>query len=155
MSKSRYEREIEEILSKYDEESGRSQKATRQEPPRSTMRWSPPSAPPRTQPRRGQFTMPNLKRLSAGQYMVAAFGLAILSVLLSNNVPPLITTAMLLAAVVLFFVPVVLYYKSGATGGGWTPREEKRWRGQVIDFNTRKDVTNDPLAGVKRWLRRR
>ena len=101
--------------------------------------------------------MPNLKRFSAGQYMLAAFGMAMLAVLLSEplQLHPMISTAMLIAAVVLFVIPIVLYYKSSTTSGGWSPREEKRWRGQVIDFNTRRDVTNDPLAGVKRWLRRR
>ncbi len=155
MSKSRYEREIEEILSKYDEESGRAQRTTQQQRPRPELRWNPPPTQTRSYGRRRQFNMPNWKRFSAGQYMLAAFGMAILSVLLSRALPAPVTTAMLIAAVVLFVVPIVLYYKSGTSSGGWSPREEKRWRGQVIDFNTRKDVTNDPLAGVKRWLRRR
>ena len=33
--------------------------------------------------------------------------------------------------------------------------EEKRWRGQVIDINTRREVGDDPLASIKRWFKRR
>lgn len=158
MSKSRYEREIEEILSKYDEESGRAQKTARQEKPKPDLHWTPPPAySPRSQkPKKQQFSLPNWKRFSAAQYMLAAFAVAMLSVLLSRILPPSLVTFMLIVAVGLFLVPIVLYYRSGTSSGGWSPpREEKRWRGQVIDFNTRRDVTNDPLASVKRWLKRR
>jgi hypothetical protein len=62
---------------------------------------------------------------------------------------------LIILAVILFLLPIFLYRSTGTTSGGYSPHEEKRWRGQVIDFNTRREVTSDPLAGIKRWLRRR
>ena len=98
--------------------------------------------------------MPNWKRLSAGQYILMAFGAAILAVLVRGLWEPLTFLFIILAAV-LFLVPILLYANTGTSSGGYSPHEEKRWRGQVIDFNTRREVTNDPLAGIKRWFRRR
>ena len=154
MGKSRYEQEIDEILSKYDEEKGRAPRPPESRPPRE-LRPNPlpstrrPPTPPRS--------VPDLKRMSAGQYMLAALGVAILAMVArSLGVPGGIVTIMIILSAVLFLVPILLNYTRGSGGGGGaSPREEKRWRGQVIDMNTRRNVTDDPLAGVKRWLRRR
>jgi hypothetical protein len=105
--------------------------------------------------KRRTWSLPkNWKRLSSGQYIAAAFAAAFLAVLV-HNFSPLLANLLALAAVVLFFLPVVLYRSSGTTTGGWSPGEQRRWRGQVIDFTTRRDITNDPLASIKRWFRRR
>lgn len=154
MSKSRYEQEIEEILSKYDEEKSQKDKLPGEiKAPREFRPVQP--IPPRKPPVPNRPT-PDLKRLSSGQYMLAAFGVAILAVLMRPVLPPAITSLMVILAAVLFLVPILLNYTRGTGSSGSSyPREEKRWRGQVIDFNTRRDVTNDPLAGVKRWLKRK
>ena len=158
MSKSRVEREIEEILSKYEEEKGEKSRgkaedrqvvefrANRGVPPR-------PSRYGRSAP---SFTMPNWKRLSSGQYMLMAFGAALLGVIVGPFVP-FLATLFIILAVVLFIVPILLYVQNGSTSGGWSPTtEEKRWRGQVINMHdrTRRDP-NDPLDGIKRFFRRR
>ncbi|HET6314606.1 MAG TPA: hypothetical protein VFH60_12295 [Chloroflexia bacterium] len=158
MSKSRVEREIEEILSKYEDEKGEKSRgktedrqvvefrANRGVPPR-------PSRYSRSAP---SFTMPNWKRLSSGQYMLMAFGAALLGVMVGPFVP-FLATLLVILAVVLFIVPILLYVQSGTTSGGWSPTtEEKRWRGQVINMHdrTRRDP-NDPLDGIKRFFRRR
>jgi phosphotransferase system glucose/maltose/N-acetylglucosamine-specific IIC component len=105
-------------------------------------------------PQSGGFTMPNWKRLSAGQYILMAFGSAIMAVLLRGLWEPLTFLFIILAAV-LFLVPILLYANTGTSAGGYSPTEQKRWRGQVIDINTRRDLTNDPLAGIKRWFKKR
>ena len=154
MNKQRYEREIEEILRKFDEEKGRTDRPVRERerdarPPIDFRRSTPSRAPRQT-----RFTMPDWKRLSSGQYMLLAFAAAILAVLV-NGISPFLSTVLIILAVILFLLPIVLYRNTCTTSGGYSPHEEKRWRGQVIDFNTRRQVTNDPLAGIKRWLRRR
>jgi hypothetical protein len=98
--------------------------------------------------------MPNWKRFSSGQYLMFAFGVALLAVLL-RNVSEILTFLLIILSAVLFLVPIFLYRSTGTTGGGYSPTEEKRWRGQVIDFNTRKTVNNDPLESIKRFFRRR
>jgi Flp pilus assembly protein TadB len=156
MNKQRYEREIEEILRKYDEEKGQTDRPVRQRERERETR--PPidfrrSTPTRV-PRQTGFTMPDWKRLSSGQYMLLAFGAAILAVVV-NSFVPFLSTVLVILAIILFLLPIFLYRNTGTTSGGYSPTEQKRWRGQVIDFNTRREVSNDPLAGIKRWLRRR
>jgi len=68
---------------------------------------------------------------------------------------PTLATLLVIISVSLFFIPIVLYWQTGTTSGGWSANEQKRWRGQVIDFNTRREITGDPLEGIKRWFRRR
>lgn len=153
MSKQRYEKEIEEILQKYEQDKA-SGEHPRKGPERPTIpnsRWSAPPTPS------GKHlpSMPNWKRLSAGQYMMAAFGVALLAVLLRGFAGGALSTLLIVVAALLFLLPIVLYRSTGTTSGGYSPHEEKRWRGQVIDFNTRRDITDDPLARVKRWFRRR
>ncbi len=86
--------------------------------------------------------------------MAAAFGVAILA-LVVKDVSASFASLLILVSVVLFLVPILLNYNSGSSTGGSYPREEKRWRGQVIDLKTRREVSNDPLAGIKRLFRRR
>jgi hypothetical protein len=151
MSKNRYEREIEEILSKMEPDAPPKERPPREErPPISSYR---PSSPRQPAPR-PTFSWPNWKRLSAGQYIAAAFGVALLATFVGTFSKSL-ASFMVILAVVLFLVPILLYNTTGTTTGGWSTREEKRWRGQVIDFETRRNVTNDPFAGIKRWFRRR
>jgi hypothetical protein len=158
MSKQRYEREIEEILRKFDEEKGRTDRPVRERErerdarPPIDLRRSTPTRVPRQSG--AGFTMPNWKRLSSGQYMLLGFGAAILAVLV-NNISSFLSTVLIILAIILFLLPIFLYRSTGTTSGGYSPTEQKRWRGQVIDFNTRREVTNDPLAGIKRWLKRR
>ena len=154
MGKNRYEQEIEEILSKYEEEKGTPRRSPEGRTPREFQPTQPPLSPRKsfTPPR----SMPDLKRMSAGQYMLAAFGVAILAIILRPlGVPPVIVSMMIILSAILFLVPILLHYTRGSGGGGAFPREEKRWRGQVIDINTRRNVTDDPIESIKRWLRRR
>jgi hypothetical protein len=152
MDKKRYEKEIEEILAKYDQESGRKDKPKPDAPPGGAFGGLRSNVPGRSNaPRRNKpsFTS-NLKHISAGQYMVAAFALAILAIFVRAFSPGL-AGLMVIAAAALFLIPLLLH----RTPGGGSPQPEKRWRGQVIDFTTRREVTNDPFAGIKRWFRRR
>ncbi|MEO6458169.1 MAG: hypothetical protein ABIO92_07835 [Chloroflexia bacterium] len=154
MSKNRYEQEIEEILSKYEEEKSPSQRPPEGSSPRESRPTRPPLSPRRslTLPR----SVSDLKRMSAGQYMLAAFGVAILAIILRPlGVPPVIITMMIILSAILFLVPILLNYTRSSGGSSAFPREEKRWRGQVIDINTRRNVADDPLESIKRWLRRR
>jgi hypothetical protein len=169
MSKQKYEQEIEEILRKYEEEKGKRERGGVGDPSAST----PPGRPtlgssPRppidfraAQNRRkyarptpaGGFTMPNWKRLSAAQYIGLAVGVAILAVLVGKAIPVL-TGALIIASAVLFLVPFVLYRSTGTSSGGYSPTEEKRWRGQPIDYSNKRG-DEDPLAGIKGWFKRR
>lgn len=152
MDKKRYEKEIEEILAKYDEEKGRKERPRSETPPAPTgsIRSGIPPVRPNS-PRRRQPGLPaSLKNISAGQYMLGAFGLAILAVFV-RAFNPALAGLMVILAVVLFLVPVLLH-RSPTSG---SPQGEKRWRGQVIDFSTRRDITNDPFAAIKRWFNRR
>ncbi|MDQ3705995.1 MAG: hypothetical protein M3437_12345 [Chloroflexota bacterium] len=158
MSKSRVEREIEEILSKYDEEKGEKTRGQRED--RQVVDFRPnrtlPPRPGRYSRSTPSFTMPNWKRLSSGQYMLMAFGAALMAMIV-GTFSSLLATLFILLAVVLFIVPILLYVQNGTTSGGWSPTtEEKRWRGQVINMHdrTRRDP-NDPLEGIKRFFRRR
>lgn len=151
MGKQRYEREIEEILSKYEQEKAQRDKQPRPEkpPPIDFRAGGQHSRVPGKSP-----GMPNWKRLSSGQYMIASFGVVLLALLVSRFALPL-AQILVIVAVVLFLVPILLYRTTGTSSGGYSPREEKRWRGQVIDFNTRREVTNDPFERIKRWLMKR
>jgi len=146
--KQRYEREIEEILSKYDLENERKEKPRLPTIPPGgfqSRKASPSSKSPL--PR-------NWRRISSGQFIAAAFAVAFLAVLV-RSISPLVASLLILAAVVLFFMPLVLFRSTGTTSGGWSSEEQHRWRGQVIDFNTRRDITNDPIESIKRWFKRR
>jgi len=148
MDKQKYEREIEEILEKYEKESGRK---TRTEGQIGNIRPS-PSAPVRRTPQ--VPTNWNWRRLSSGQYMAAAFAVALLAVLV-GGISQVLATILVIVSVVLFLLPVVLYRSTGTTSGGWSAREQQRWRGQPIDIKTRREITNDPMEKIKRWLSRR
>lgn len=152
MDKKRYEKEIEEILAKYDQESGRKDKPKPDAPTGGPFGGLRPAVPGRSNtPRRNRpsFTS-SLKHISAGQYMIAAFALAILAIFVRAFSPGL-AGLMVIAAAALFLIPLLLH----RTPGGGSPQPEKRWRGQVIDFTTRREVTNDPFAAIKRWFRRK
>ncbi len=149
MSKQRYEKEIEEILSKYDQEAGRKERKPPEDKPLPNLSKYAPQPLSKSGPR-----MPNWKRFSAGQYIVAAFGVAVLAIVVRAFAPGLSPFMVVLAAA-LFLLPILLYRNTGTTGGGWSAQEEKRWRGQVIDINTRRHVTSDPFGGIRRWLRRK
>jgi hypothetical protein len=155
MDKKRYEREIEEILKKYDEKTGRTERPKEERPalPPPGRSGPGPGLPPRNRgtnraPSPSPFT--SFRRLSAGQYMLIAFGLAILAIFVRTFSAPLATIMVIMAAV-LFLLPIF----TSRTPSGPSGSEEKRWRGQVIDMTTRRDITNDPFAAIKRWFRRR
>src|SRR5687767_15112961 len=99
MGKNRYEQEIEEILSKYEEEKGPIRRPPEGRPPRE-FRPAQPPLPPRknlTPPR----SMPDFKRLSSGQYMLAAFGVALLAIILRPlGVPPVIISLMIILSAI-------------------------------------------------------
>jgi hypothetical protein len=156
MSKQRYEQEIEEILRKYDEQTGRKDRPTGKPPveltpapPQDYHYRAPQQAPPKS-----RFSMPNWKRISAGQYLLLAFAAALLAVLL-KDVFPVVTFALIIISAALFLVPIILYRSTGTTSGGYSPTEQKRWRGQIIDFNSRRNFTGDPFDGIKRWFKRK
>jgi len=152
MSKQRYEQEIEEILRKYDEQTGRKDRPTGKPPVEVTP--APPQdyryRAPKTAPPKGHFSMPNWKRIGSGQYLLLAFAAALLAVLL-KDVFPTLTFVLIVLSAALFIVPIFLYRSTGTTGGGYSPTEQKRWRGEVIDFNS----NNDPFEGIKRWFKRK
>jgi hypothetical protein len=157
MDKKRYEREIEEILKKYDEKSGRTERPKEERPPLPPPGRPGPGLPPRN---RGTYRPPTsspfsaLRRLSAGQYMLSAFALAILAIFVRTFSPTLASIMVILAAV-LFLLPIFLNRTPTGTPTGIPGAEQKRWRGQVIDMTTRRDITSDPFAAIKRWFRRR
>jgi hypothetical protein len=148
MDKQKYEREIEEILAKYDQETGRDRTKPKEDRQVGNIR---PATPGRGSG--PSLSLPNWRRISAGQYMGAALLLAMVAAFIIRT-PPL-STILIIVAVALFIMPIVLYYTTGTSRGGWSSGEQKRWRGQVIDFNTRRDITDDPFEGIKRWFRRR
>lgn len=151
MSKQRYEKEIEEILAKYDQETGRKTKTAREEQQKE------PVYAPRTYANRApgkSTTLPNWRRISAGQYILAAFAVALLAIFVRDAVPVL-ASILVIVSVALFIMPIVVYYRTGTSTGGWPADEQKRWRGQVIDFNTRRRRADNRLASIKRWFKRR
>jgi hypothetical protein len=168
MSKQKYEQEIEDILRKYDEEKGKREKPVAPGASTGTPTGSPTPRTPidfrAAQDRRAQytrpsqksgFTLPNWKRLSAAQYIAMAIGVAVLAVI-TGRVFPIVTGILVILSAILFFMPFLLYRNTGTTSGGYTPTEEKRWRGQKIDYSpggNNKD--DDPLAGIKNWFRRK
>ena len=168
MSKQKYEEEIEEILRKYEEEKKKSAAgnpatgnpaSTPNPSPRAPIDFRAAQARRTTYsrpPQKSRFTMPNWKRLSAAQYIGMALGAAILAVLVGRAIPVLMG-ALVIASAVLFLIPFILYRSTGTTSGGYSPTEEKRWRGQRIDYTPRRDNNedDDPLAGIKRWFNRR
>ena len=170
MSKQKYEQEIEEILKKYDEEKSRKEPGAPADRTEAPGNRTPGQRTPidfrAAQARRTTYapktsrkstSMPNWKRLSAGQYIALAVGAAILAVVIGRAVPVVAGVLVILSAI-LFCVPFVLYRNTGTTSGGYSPTEEKRWRGQPIDYSPRRDITpedDDPLAGIKRWFRKR
>ena len=153
MDKKRYEREIEEILKKYDEKTGRAERPKEERPSLPPSNRPGPGLPPRN---RGNYRpassspLSAFRRFSAGQYMLTAFALAIIAIFVRTFSPTLASIMVILAAV-LFLLPIFL----GRTSSSIPGQEQKRWRGQVIDMTTRRDITNDPFAAIKRWFRRR
>ncbi|MDQ6693377.1 MAG: hypothetical protein M3014_03015 [Chloroflexota bacterium] len=164
MAKNKYEQEIEEILSKYEEEKGHGREvnstpnATRPTvpiKPSSAFRPNnPPNYPRKQYNSRPRYSMSDLKHLTSGQYMAAAFGVAILA-LAVKELSAAAASFLVIVSVVLFLVPILLNYGSGSSSSGSYPRDEKRWRGQVIDLNTRRPINEDPLESIKRLFRRR
>jgi hypothetical protein len=165
MSKQKYEQEIEEILKKYEEEKSRKEPgapSNRPEVPgsRTPIDFRAAQArrtanPPRTSPKGP--SMPNWKRLSSGQYIAMAVAAAVLAVVIGRSIP-IVAGVLVILSAILFCVPFVLYRNTGTTSGGYSPTEQKRWRGQPIDYSPRHDVTpnnSDPLAAIKRWFRKR
>ncbi len=167
MSKQKYEQEIEEILKKYDEEKGKRERNSADAGSPGDRVSNPKPRPPidfrAAQSRRTTYSrppqksgpsMPNWKRLSAGQYIAMAIGAAVLAVLVGRSIP-ILTGVLVILSAILFFIPFVLYRSTGTTSGGYSPTEEKRWRGQPIDYRPNQNDDDDPLAGVKRWLKKR
>ncbi|MEO8288919.1 MAG: hypothetical protein ABI670_21095 [Chloroflexota bacterium] len=155
MSKQRYEQEIEEILKKYDEQAGRKDRPTGKPPVETTpVPVDYRAGGSRRVPQKSGFSMPSWKRISSGQYLLLAFGVALLAVLLRNVLGSL-TVVLIVLSAVLFLIPIFLYRSTGTTGGGYSANEEKRWRGQPIDINTRREISGDPLDSIKRWFKRK
>src|SRR5436305_238904 len=99
MDKQKYEREIEEILAKYEKETGHKNKADGQV---GNIRPS-PGAPVRSAPRIPSTW--NWKRMGSGQYIAAAFAVALLALLVSG-VSHLLASILVIVSVILFIVPV-------------------------------------------------
>src|SRR4051794_19227272 len=96
MSKQRYEQEIEEILKKYDEQTGRKDRPTGK-PPVELTSVPPPSyrySAPKQAPQKSGVNLPNWKRISSGQYLMLAFAAGLLAVLL-HNVSSLLTLVLI------------------------------------------------------------
>src|SRR5439155_21554619 len=113
MSKQRYEQEIEDILKKYDEKTGHTDRPTGKPP----VELSPPPPdfryrPSKPAPQKSGFTLPNWKRISSGQYLMLAFGVALLAVLL-RSVSEALTFILSVLSEALFLLPIVLYIRTG------------------------------------------
>jgi hypothetical protein len=83
--------------------------------------------------------------LTSGRLMAWGLGLCVIAVLIGRAVPGL-TALLLLAGVILFISPVFLSFGRGGAGGA---RDERLWRGRVIEY-----PRNDLLAGGRRWVQR-
>jgi hypothetical protein len=83
--------------------------------------------------------------LTSGRLMAWGLGLCVIAVLVGRAVPGL-TALLLLAGVILFISPVFLSFGRGGAGGA---RNERLWRGRVIEY-----PRNDLLAGGRRWVQR-
>src|SRR5438045_9453832 len=109
--KQRYEREIEEILSKYDLENERKEKPRLPTIPPGgfqSRKASPSSKSPL--PR-------NWRRISSGQFIAAAFAVAFLAVLV-RSISPLVASLLVLAVVVYLFLVLVFFELTVHTRGG-------------------------------------
>ncbi len=136
MSKQRYEREIEEILRKAEEQGWAGKSGGNANPPSSSPH---PPRPPRA-PRSGFRVTPGF-----------IFGLSVVFGVLVFALRPIspLWSALLAPLAVLFFLGAIFYYYTTNASAGSKPGE-KRWRGQPIEINN----PNDPLAGLKRTLNR-
>lgn len=135
MEKRKYEREIEEILRKAEEEgwANKSDGTSKANAPDNTRRPLRPA------------NQPSGFHLTPGLVLGVSVAAVILVVLIKPFAP--IVSAFLTPLAVLFVLGAIFYYYINSSTSG---KMEKRWRGQAIDVSK----PNDPLAGIKRTLNR-
>lgn len=135
MEKRKYEREIEEILRKAEEDGWASKNgsASKANAPDNTRRPLRPANKPRG------------FRLTPGLVLGLSLAAIVLVFLIRPFAP--IVSAFLTPLVVMFFLGALIYYYISSSTGS---KMEKRWRGQAIDVSN----PNDPLANLKRTLNR-
>ena len=134
MAHERYQREIEEILDKVNEDQPAKGASARPRAPRD-VRTTPPKAPRRAPRVRFQF--------SPGRLLMTGVALLFLALLFLTIVPILAAPAAW-AGIGLFIVAYVLFFIK--------PRRtaEKRWRGQSIED----EPDPSPLVRFWRWVTR-
>ncbi len=135
MEKRKYEREIEEILRKAEEEGWASKNGG----------TSKANAPDNTRRPLRPANQPSGFHLTPGLVLGVSVAAVILVVLIKPFAP--IVSAFLTPLAVLFVLGAIFYYYINSSTSG---KMEKRWRGQAIDVSK----PNDPLAGIKRTLNR-
>ncbi len=135
MEKRKYEREIEEILRKAEEDgwANKSGSASKANAPDNIKRPTRPA------------NKPTGFRITPGTIL----GLSVASIVVVFFIRPFAPEvwALLTPLTVLFFLGALFYYYVSTSAGG---KMEKRWRGQTIDVSK----PNDPLASIRRTLER-
>jgi hypothetical protein len=135
MDKRKYEREIEEILRKAEEDGWASKSGA------GPGKTNPPDNIKRPRP----ANKPTGFRLTPGLILGISIAVVVLIFLIRPFAP--VVSAFLTPLAVLFFLGALFYYYTTSSSGG---RIEKRWRGQAIDVSN----PDDPFAGLKRTLNR-
>lgn len=135
MEKRKYEREIEEILRKAEEDGWASKggSVSKANAPDNLRR------PPRP------ANKPTGFRITPGLVLGISVASIVIVFLISPFAPEI--SALLTPLAVLFFIGALVYYYVSTSAGG---KMEKRWRGQTIDMSK----PNDPLANLRRTLER-
>lgn len=135
MEKRKYEREIEEILRKAEEDgwASKSGNASKANAPDNIRRPSRPA------------NRPTGFRITPGLVVGLSLGALVLVFLIRPFAPEI--SVLLTPLVVVFCLGALFYYYVSTSAGG---KMEKRWRGQTIDMSK----SNDPLANIRRTLER-
>jgi hypothetical protein len=134
------EREIEELLSQLDEFVPEESVARRMR--RRSSNWA---------ANLNHAIASRLARISLGRIMLASLVL-VLAALLFGRVNPLLARWVIIAGLILFFTSFLLSLRLGRLGTQGQ-REERRWRGQVIDLS-QPSLSERVRSWLRGWRRR-
>ncbi len=135
MEKRKYEREIEEILRKAEEEGWASKSGS----------VSKANAPDNIKRPIRPANRPTGFHITPGLVVGISLSVLVLIFLIRPFAPEI--SVLLTPLAVLFCLGALIYYYISTSAGG---KMEKRWRGQTIDMSK----SNDPLANIRRTLER-